>query len=63
MSVFGVAKWIPLKKNSEAIDLAIKMSFKGTVDYKSRIKKVSGCIRIKDSNNSIDTIRYLRDGK
>ena len=58
-----IKKQFNLKKNSEAIDLALKMSFKGTIDYKSRIKKVSGCISLKDSTNSVDKIRSLRDGK
>ena len=58
-----IKKQFNLKKNSEAIDLALNICFKGTIDYKSRIKKVAGCLSLKDSNNSVDKIRSLRDGK
>ena len=52
-----------LRKNSEAIDLALSMSFNDDIDYKSRLEKVSGCIRLKGKENSIKRIRSLRDGK
>jgi hypothetical protein len=50
-----------IKKNSEAIDLALRMSFKDDIDYKSRLKKVSGSIRLKGKATSIKSIRSLRD--
>lgn len=52
-----------LKKNSEAIDLALRMSFKDEVDYKSRIEKVAGCIILKGRKRSVKMIRSLRDGE
>ncbi len=52
-----------LRRNSEAIDLALSMSFKDDIDYKSKLEKVSGCIRLKGKENSIKRIRSLRDGK
>jgi hypothetical protein len=51
-----------IKKNSEAIDLALNMSFKDDIDYKSRLKKVSGCISLKGKATSVKKIRSLRDG-
>lgn len=52
-----------LKKNSEAIDLALRMSFKDEIDYKSRIEKVAGCISLKGRKRSVKMIRSLRDGE
>lgn len=52
-----------LKRNSEVIDLALSMSFNDDIDYKSKLEKVSGCIRLKGKENSIKRIRSLRDGK
>ncbi|MGR3177615.1 MAG: hypothetical protein ACUZ8E_06125 [Candidatus Anammoxibacter sp.] len=51
-----------LKKNSEAIDLALRMGADDEVDYKSRIDKVSGIINLKGKKTSVKTIRILRDG-
>ncbi len=56
-------KRFKLEKNSEAIDLALRMSFKDEIDYKSRIEKVAGCISLKGNKNSVKIIRSLRDGK
>ena len=50
-----------LKKNSEAIDLALRMGADDEVDYKSRIDKVSGIINLKGKKTSVKTIRILRD--
>jgi len=50
-----------LKKNSEAIDLALRMSFREEIDYKSRIEKVAGCISLRGRKNSVKMIRSLRD--
>ena len=52
-----------IKRNSDAIDLALKMSFKDDIDYKSRLEKASGCIKLKGRENSTKKIRTLRDGK
>ena len=50
-----------LKHNSEAIDVALRMSFKEEIDYKSRIQKVAGCISLKGHKDSVRMIRSLRD--
>ena len=52
-----------LKNNSEAIDLALRMSFREEIDYKSRIEKVAGCIGLKGRKDSVEMIRSLRDGE
>ena len=49
-----------LKKNSEAIELALKMSLKDNIDYGSRLKKVSGCISINGEEDSVKRIRSIR---
>ena len=51
-----------IKRNSEAIDLALRMSFKDDIDYKSRLKKVSGSISLKGKATSVKSVRSLRDG-
>ena len=52
-----------LRKNSEAIDLALSMRLNDDIDYKSKLEKVSGCIRLKGIKNSVKKVRSLRDGK
>ena len=52
-----------LKKNSEAIDLALRMSFREEIDYKSRIEKIAGCISLRGRKNSVKMIRSLRDAE
>ena len=52
-----------LKNNSEAIDLALRMSFREEIDYKSRIEKVAGCISLRGRKNSVKMMRSLRDVK
>ncbi len=47
--------------NSEAIELALKMSFKEEINYKSKIEAVSGCLKSKSRTNAVKTIRSLRD--
>ncbi len=49
-----------LDKNSEAIELALKMGFKGKKDYRSKIEKVAGCVQLEDGEDSIKRIRSLR---
>lgn len=50
-----------LKKNSEAIDLALGMGSNDDIDYKRRIDKVTGIINLKSKKTSVKTIRILRD--
>lgn len=52
-----------LKRNSEVIDLALSMSLKDNIDYRSRLEKVSGCISLKGKRDSIKEIRALRERK
>ena len=35
-----------LKTNSEAIELALRIGFEDEVDYRSKIKQVTGCIKL-----------------
>ncbi len=51
-----------LKKNSDAIELALKMSTREEVDYQARIAQVAGCVRTRDGMDAVDSIRSLRDG-
>lgn len=51
-----------LKKNSEVIDLALRMSFKEDTDYRAKIEKVAGCISLVGRKNSVKMMRSLRDG-
>jgi hypothetical protein len=52
-----------LKNNSEAVELALRMSFKDDIDYKAKIENVAGCIGGKGRKNSVTLIRSLRDGQ
>ena len=47
---------------SDAFDMALRISVKDEIDYKSRIEKVSGCLHQKGIENSVKRIRALRDG-
>lgn len=58
-----VKRRFKVKKNSEAIDIALKMSFDENIDYRTRLQKVTGCINLKGKENAIERIRSLRDGK
>ena len=51
-----------VRKNSEAIDLALRLSYGEDIDYKDRIKKVTGCVSLKRQDTSVKKIRSLRDG-
>lgn len=57
-----IKRQFKVKKNSEAIDLALKLSVKEDIDYKDRIRKVTGCISLKGRETSVKRIRNLRDG-
>ncbi len=57
----GLKKLFKLNKNSEAIDLALKMSLTESIDYRARIEQVSGCVSLK--GNAVKRIRSMRDGK
>ncbi len=57
-----IKKQFKVRKNSEAIDLALRLSYDGDMDYKDRIEKVTGCISLKGQDASVRKIRSLRDG-
>ena len=50
-----------LKTNSEAIELALRIGFEDEVDYRSKIKQVTGCIKLKNNISAVNQIRSLRD--
>ncbi len=58
----AVKRRFNLKKNSEAIDLALGMSTDNGIDYKKSIEKVSGIIKVNGEKSSIKKIRSLREG-
>ncbi len=57
----AVKRRFNLKKNPEAIDLALGMSVDNGINYKSSIEKVSGTISFSAEKNSVKRIRSLRD--
>ena len=59
--LMGLKKHFHVKKASEAIDLALTMSYKDDIDYRTRIEQVSGCIGLKGKGNAVKKIRSLRD--
>jgi len=58
-----VKKRFKVKKNSEAIDLLLKMSNEKEPDYKIRIKQVTGCLDLEGKDNAAKRVRQLRDGQ
>ena len=52
-----------LKTNSEAIELALRIGFEDEVDYKTKIKQVTGCIKLENDISAVNRIRSLRDVK
>lgn len=49
-----------VKKNSDAIDMALKMSLKERPDYDERLRAVAGCIQLNDGETAIAAVRNLR---
>ena len=56
-----VKKRYNLRKNSDAIELALTMVSGDDVKYRSRIEKVAGCIRPGKRGDAVTAIRGLRD--
>ena len=52
---------IILKTNSEAIELVLRIGFEDEVDYKTKIKQVTGCINSENDISAVNRIRSLRD--
>ena len=50
-----------LKTNSEAIELALRIGFEDEVDYKTKIKQVTGCIKLENDISAVNRVRSLRD--
>ena len=50
-----------LKTNSEAFELALRIGFEDEVDYKTKIKQVTGCIKLENDISAVNRIRSLRD--
>jgi hypothetical protein len=50
-----------LKTNSEAIELALRIGFEDEVDYRSKIKPVTGCIKLENDISAVNRVRSLRD--
>jgi hypothetical protein len=50
-----------LKTNSEAIEFALRIGFEDEVDYRTKIKKVTGCIKLENDISAVNRILSLRD--
>ncbi len=53
-------QFFKVKKNSDAIDMALKMSLKNRSDYEERLRSVTGCIQLNDGETAITAVRNLR---
>ncbi len=55
-------QFFKVRKNSDAIDLALKMSLRERPDYDERLKAVTGCIQLNGGKTAVDAVRNLRGG-
>lgn len=55
-----VKKFFNVRKNSDAIDMALKMSLKDRPDYGERLKAVTGCIKLAGEESAVAAVRNLR---
>lgn len=55
-----VKKFFNVRKNSDAIDLALKMSLRERPDYDERLKAVTGCIQLNGDETAVTAVRSLR---
>jgi len=55
-------KRLKVKKNIDAIDIALQMGCRDEVDYMSRIEKAAGCLSSHAGESAVERIRSLRDG-
>lgn len=53
-------QFFKVKKNSDAIDMALKMSLKNRSDYEERLRSVTGCIQLSDGETAVAAVRRLR---
>ncbi len=56
-----IKKRYKVKKNSEAIDLLLRMNTEKELKYKQRIEQVAGCISFKGRQDAVTRIRKLRE--
>ncbi len=56
-----IKKRYKVKKNSEVIDLLLKMNTEKEPQYKQRIEQVAGCIRLEGTGDALTRIRQLRE--
>jgi len=50
-----------VKNNSDAIDLALKMSVKDMPDFEKRLKAATGCIKPFTEESAVAAVRRLRE--
>ncbi len=55
-----VKKFFKVRKNSDAIDLALKMSLRERHDYDERLKAVTGFIQLNGDETAVTAVRSLR---
>lgn len=51
-----------VKKNIEAIDIALQMGCRDEIDYPSRIEKAAGCLSADIGADAVKRVRTLREG-
>jgi len=52
-----------IEKNTDAIELALKIGFESDIDYRTKLERVAGCLQGVDNRNAVDMIRELRDNR
>jgi len=55
-----VKKFFNVRKNSDAIDLALRMSLRDRADYDERLNAVTGCIQLNGEETAVEAVRNLR---
>lgn len=55
-------QFFKVRKNSDAIDLALKMSLRERPGYDERLKAVTGCIQLNGEETAVAAVRNLRGG-
>lgn len=51
-----------IQRNSEAIELALKLGFKDQIEYLPKIRQVAGCLKQNCKQNADEIVRNLRGG-
>ena len=55
-------KRLRVKKNIDAIDIALQMGCRDEVEYMRKIEKAAGCLSADAGPGAVERIRSLRDG-